>query len=298
MVETNKPYSLVRGKVMRVTQLDSCGAKNLGPNSTVVTDGFVSVALAANNAAGVDIEVVNANGKTCIRDVPCPEFLGYDLTITLCGVNPELWNLFTGQPKVFDVVSLLATGMRVNSDVNPCDNAFAIELWSNVPDDACSGAAKTYGYLLLPFVTGGSLGDFSVENNALNFTINGARTKKLSQWGVGPYLPVAGAAGVPAALSTAINPGDHLHMQLTNIAPPTPSISSIPLGTLATGATAGIPATLTPANSYAPANLAAAIALAGAFVASPATNWTAGQYVLWEDGTKGRWNGTAWVVAP
>lgn len=64
--------------------------------------------------------------------------------------------------------------------------------------------------------------------------------------------------------------------------------------TNATGATAGTPGTFTPAGSEAPTNLAGMTGV----TASPATNWTAGQYIATGEGSKVRWNGTTWVAAP
>jgi hypothetical protein len=52
--------------------------------------------------------------------------------------------------------------------------------------------------------------------------------------------------------------------------------------------------TFTPAGATPPANLAA---LAGV-TATPATAWTAGQYVLLADGSKAHWTGSAWVAGP
>lgn len=63
---------------------------------------------------------------------------------------------------------------------------------------------------------------------------------------------------------------------------------------MATGATAGIPGTWTPAGATPRANPAS---MAG-IVASPATAWTSGQYVQTQlAGAAGRttWTGTAWV---
>lgn len=68
----------------------------------------------------------------------------------------------------------------------------------------------------------------------------------------------------------------------------------------ATGATAGIPGTWTPAGSVPPLSPTELIAGNPAtVVASPATAWTTGQYVQTRTaGTGGRayWNGTAWVA--
>jgi hypothetical protein len=60
----------------------------------------------------------------------------------------------------------------------------------------------------------------------------------------------------------------------------------------ATGATAGVPGTFTPAGAAAPANLASMTGL----VASPATAWTTGQYVLLGDASNAHWDSTAWVT--
>lgn len=65
---------------------------------------------------------------------------------------------------------------------------------------------------------------------------------------------------------------------------PTPSV--------ATGATAGIPGSWTPAGSTAPADLAACASV----TASPATAWTTGQYVVTGDNAHVHWGGSAWAT--
>jgi len=72
------------------------------------------------------------------------------------------------------------------------------------------------------------------------------------------------------------------------------------LWNFATGATAGTPGTWTPGGSIVPASPAAVIAgTPRVIVASPASNWTVGQYVqTLTAGAPGQvyWNGTAWVA--
>jgi hypothetical protein len=72
-----------------------------------------------------------------------------------------------------------------------------------------------------------------------------------------------------------------------------------PAPVAATGATAGIPGTWTPPGSTPPATVAAL--QSSGVVASPATGWTAGQYV--QTGTAGApgqacWTGSGWVGGP
>lgn len=75
-----------------------------------------------------------------------------------------------------------------------------------------------------------------------------------------------------------------------------------PTATPATGATAGVPGAWTPGGSTPPTTVANLIAgTPNAITASPATAWTAGQYV--QTGTAGlpgqaHWDGAAWVAAP
>ena len=287
-------FPLVRGRVMRVTRLDGCGAVASAECSAIVSDGFVSVALTAVINEGEAINVTNAAGRVCVSDTPAPSFTGYTVVITFCQVDPALYAMMTGQAQVFnsdgDVV-----GFRMSSDVDSSDSGFALEVWSNVPSVACSteGAAGTYGYTLLPFVQGGVLGDFTIENNAVTFTVQNAATKTGSGWDVGPYDVVLDDTD-PSPLLLPIGTGDHLHIQLTEVAPPEPSDDCIASGPAPTGATAGIPGVWTPTDAYA----ASTLAEMSGITASPSTAWTTGQYMLLDDGSKAHWNGTAWAAGP
>jgi hypothetical protein len=136
------------------------------------------------------------------------------------------------------------------------------------------------------------VGDFTIGNDAVNFTLSGAKSKDGNAWGEGPYDVVKDETGNPGPLLDDVDPDDHLWMQLTTVEPPEPSCDPIPVGTAATGATAGTPGTYTPDGSFGPADLASAASL----TASPTTLWTTGQYIVLEDGTDAHWSGTAWVA--
>ena len=291
----NKCFPLVRGRAMRVTALDGCGRPASGACASAVTDGFISVALTAVTDAGTDISVTNASGKVCVREAACPTLTGYTAVISFCEVNPAMYSMLSGQSPVYDAEGT-AVGFRVNSDRSACDYGFALELWSSVPSVACDpaagGAQGNFGYLLLPFMQGGTLGDFTIENGAVTFTINGAATKTGSGWDVGPYDVVADAGGQAGPLLTPILSGDHLHVQYTTVAPPEPACDCDSNGTKATGATAGEPGTWTPPDSYAPTNLQDATGV----TASPATAWATGEYVVLGDNSHAHWSGTAWVT--
>lgn len=286
-------FSLVRGRVARVTVEDGCGNRVLGPKGTITTAGFTTVAYTAVTNTGEAISVTNANGDECISDTPVPKFTGYTVNITFCQVDPELYTALTGNPVVYAADGTTPVGFDVNDDVDQSASGFALEVWSRVPAGSCEGGAQQFGYFISPFLQGGTIGDFSIENAAVTFQVTGAATKGGNAWGVGPYDVVLDETDVPGPLNTALSDRNHLHMELTSVPPPTDT-GAIALGVPATGATAGIPATLTPTNSYPPADLAAASTL----TASPTTAWTTGQYVLLGDGTKAHWTSSAWAAGP
>jgi hypothetical protein len=233
----NKCFSLVRGRVMRVTRLDGCGNVIDGADSSIVSDGFITIGLTANIDEGTEISVTNAAGKVCILDSPCPVFTGYDISVEFCGVNPGLIDIMTGQTSVGDGATPTpnTVGFRMNSGVNACDVGFALEVWSQVPTAVCEvGSGTNYGYFLIPFVKGGVIGDFTIGNDAVNFTLSGANSKDGSAWGTGPYDVVMDAAGlVEGPLLVPIDPKDHLHMQLTTVAPPDPDCDYVAVTALA-----------------------------------------------------------------
>jgi hypothetical protein len=295
-----KKYSLIRGRALRVTRLDGCGNPVPGPDSVVATKGFISVGLTANTEEGEAISVTNANGDICISDTPAPKFTGYGVEVSLCGVDPNLVNLMTNQPLVYDgSATPEAVGFRVNSKVDLDDSGFSIEMWSGVPAAVCEpGQSQQFGYFLLPFLKGGVLGDLTIENGPVNFSITGAQTKDGSSWGVGPYNVVTDEDGDASPLLEPIDPNDHLHVQLTNVAPPVTENAPTALGVPATGVTAGIPGAAVPANSYFPADFAELDA--STLAPSVTTAWTNNQYIRLRDGSTAHWAGTTakWEVGP
>lgn len=293
-------FPLVRGRTMRVTKTDGCCAPAFGPDNMVVTDGFVSVALTANINTPDEIVITNANGKTCVRDAGCPEFQGYGVEITFCEVSPCLFSLVTGQPTVLDANGEVV-GFRMNSGVSVCDSGFALEVWMGVPGVACSGDAGGFGYLLLPCLQGGVIGDFTIENAAITFTITGANTKAGNGWGSGPYEVVDDGSGTATVLPMPLDPDDHLYVSFTTVAPPDETDGCVelqpPAAVPATGATAGVPGFWTPAGSTPPAD--AAGATTANITANPATDWTPGQYVQGSTAGAGgemHWDAGAWVA--
>lgn len=216
-----KSFPLVRGRTMRVTKLDGCGRPVAGAENQIVTDGYVSVALTAEINEAEEIEVINANGQTCVRDPGCPEFKGYSVEVTFCNVSPALFTMVTGQESVVNAAGD-DVGFKMNSDVSACDSGFALEVWAGVPGVACAGVAGAYGYVLIPYIRAGVIGDFTIENAAITFTVSNATTQDGNGWGTGAYRVVLNNAtpAVAAVLPEALDVNDHLYVVFTEVAPP------------------------------------------------------------------------------
>lgn len=220
----------LRGKVMRITKLNACGGYTAGPASVVVTKGFVSIAQTANYRDPDEYEVVNANGDLCVNERSESQLKWLDLVITLCEVDVEALNLMTGSPLVLDEATPTPNnvGFRTREGVTA---SFALEVWTDLAGSgACAGGTARYGYVLMPWVKSGTVGDVTIENAAASFTVN-ARTSAGSLWGTGPYniRNTAAVSPVPAKLISAINALDHRHIEVVTLAPPTPACGAATL---------------------------------------------------------------------
>lgn len=237
-VKSSKCFTPVRGKAMRATKVDGCGRPVYSDEGSVTTDGFVSISFTANTDEGEEINVTNAAGNTCVRDTPCPKFLNYTVEFEFCNVDPYLFALLTGQ----DVITIpdpdnpddeIAIGFAVCSTNDGCAQGFALEVWTGAPGVACDedadADAQAGGYILLPYLQGGTVGDFTIENDAVSFTVTGAATKDGSKWGAGPYPVQADpTTGEPGPLNTPVTDCQHLYVIQTTVAPPTPACGPRP----------------------------------------------------------------------
>lgn len=218
-------YSLLRVPAVRVTKLDACGAVVSGLSS-VASNGIITIEQTVEQEDRQDFFTLNADGQPCVRDTSPPILKWINVTITFCQVDPEMFNIMTAEPLVLnDAASPSAVGFRTREgSVN--DANFAFEAWMRVAGDSACDGGVNYGYFLLPWVKEATVGDMTMENGTANFTVSG-RTSYNSPWGTGPYnirLVESGAnSGQPAKLLTSINSLDHRHMQLTTLAPPTPT---------------------------------------------------------------------------
>jgi len=242
-----KCASFVRGRALRVTRLDSCGRPIIGDDSVVVSKGFTSVGYTANTDEGEEINVSNAAGETCVREPAKPKFLGYTVEITFCNVDPDLFAMLTGQRTVMDENGDVI-GFTMDTAVSSGDVHFSLEVWAGSPGgDTCNnpGAGGSFGYFLLPYLQGGVVGDFQIENAEVTFTVSGASTLDGNRWGLGLHPAVLDSSGAASLLVDPLTSTDHLLAIITGLKPPVSQCGSRPYLDPSNSAPGGSTATAT-----------------------------------------------------
>lgn len=211
-------FSPILGKRIRVTELDDCG--NILPTSRfIVTDGFVTVTISAEVEDGTEILVRNASGAICINEKAAPSLKNLGVEIEFCGVNPSLIAMVTNAEEYENLEEDVIGFTVAEGEIT---GKFALELWTGLAGQACGeGGTEASGYLLLPLVNAGTLGDIEIGGeDAITFSLANSTTKGGNSWGVGPYDVSRDGDNAPAPLPTALDSLDHLLIMLTDVAPP------------------------------------------------------------------------------
>lgn len=211
-------FSPVLGKRYRVITLDSCG--RVTPQSEFITgDGFVSVKLSSETEDGVEILQKKFTGALCVNEKKADSFKYFTLETEFCGVNPDLLTAMTNAEPYRDAAGDVSGFTVPEGDI---DKVFALELWMGLSSQGCDdGAEEASGYMLLPMVQAGVLGDIELGGeDAVTFSMTGGRTKGGNGWGTGPFPVVFGADLKPSKLPTPLDPLDHLLLMNTGLSVP------------------------------------------------------------------------------
>lgn len=214
-------FTPVLGKRLRVVSLDECANTPASgtQDAMAVTNGFISVALSSEVEDGAEIITKKADGSLCVNEMLASSFKRFSIEAEFCGVDPGVLSIVTNA-EIYENYEAIAAGIVVPEGT--IDKKFSLELWTGLSGEACApGDEEASGYMLLPFVQSGVLGDMTIDGeNAITFSLTGAYTKGGNTWGVGPFNVLSDEGGDPAPLPTALDSLDHLLLIATNIAPP------------------------------------------------------------------------------
>ena len=215
-------FPFAQGRRLRVTKLDNCGNPDEEDTcARVVSKGFVQVSVGSQVINGTTIEPLNASGDLCYQVRSPDQFARHTLSIEFCEVDPSLFSMVVNANQVLDYAGDIVGFQTVQG---ASDAGYALEIWMGVPGVDCpaqgDNPVDSLGYVLFPFVIPGALGDFTIANDAVTFSVSGF-TQGNGNWLQGPYDIVAiGADNAPGPLIEALPSDVHAHLQWTSIPAP------------------------------------------------------------------------------
>lgn len=281
-----KVLKSIKGRALRITRLDECGAPVPGPCSTIVSHSFVSVTLSAEVESGEEQSQKNAWGEYCVNDKDPDITKWVNTSIVLCEIHPDILDVIGGANPV--IVGGDTVGVTFGPQAPTA--AFAIEVWTKKSGSgACGdGGVLEWGYFVVPWIRNGRIdGDVTIENAPLNLTLVGEGIGASGDWGVGPYTP-------PPFGTFAFPAGDLWGMGVTAVQPPEPTNGCAPLaigGADPSAVEAGDEFPADPAITASDAPNAALLESQGYLTTGAA--WATGEFFSVGE-FQFYWNGTAW----
>lgn len=211
-------FTPIRGKRIRVTELDECG-RVMPTSRKIVTNGFVTVTIAAEVEDGTETTLRRADGALCVSELDNPSLKYLTLEIEFCQVNPSLISFLTSaiEYSAFDDDII---GMEVPEGEISGRSSF--EMWTGLAGGSCTNGGQAGGYFNLPHLRSGTLGDITVDGeNAVTFTVTGAITHRLDAAARNLYPVLRDPdTGDPAIPPGPVDPLMHMQILFTELAPP------------------------------------------------------------------------------
>lgn len=216
---STKILKSIKGKTVRLTRLDECGAPVDGSCSTLVSDCFVSVTMSGEYEAGDEFIQKNAWGELCINDKDGDVLKRVNIAIQFAEVNPDALDIIAQANPVMSGYEVI--GSSFGTDLN--QSSFALEIWTKRTGQDCSPEGlPEWGYFLVPFVKNGKIdGDITIENGVLALNLMGEAFPASNSWGIGPYSENAFVEQFPT--------GDIFGMVVTTVQPPADTAGCVPL---------------------------------------------------------------------
>jgi hypothetical protein len=211
----------IKGRVVRLVKLDTCGNPVTGAGSAVVVSkGFVRVQSAPQYEEGEEFIQKLADGSLCVNEKDPSQLKRVQLTIDWCQIDPDAVAIITGERLLMNGT----TGVGAAFGEGLIEARYSLELWQNVSGaGACtpSGVAN-YVYWAFPNVGNSQIGDYTVENGTSTFQTVSDTKGAGYLWGNGP-----GTAGPWLPGTETLQTDEHFAYSITQVAPPTPSCGAV-----------------------------------------------------------------------
>lgn len=214
MPTTTVCYTPIKGRVLRVTLLDTCGNVVTGTSGAqIVSSGFTQVSSSAQYDTGDRTINRTADDALCVNDKVPDILTNFELDMMFCLFDPGL------------VANTISPARLLTSSASPTGTGFALaegaavthwslEVWQRVSGRAActSGGLTQWVYNAWPHLTDGKIGDYLISSapSVLEITANSLAVSP--NWTIGNTWLGAGAVSVVP---------DHWFQNLTTATPPT-----------------------------------------------------------------------------
>lgn len=208
-----------QGTVLRLVKLNTCGAPVTGASSAVVvTPGYISINAEPQYVDGDVFRDKRADGELCLNKVTKNAYANSNITIAMCVLDPDAKVLLTGGRLLSTTAPVSGTGVAYGYN-NP-DAHVSVETWQPLSGrGACDPTTgqQMYVYWAWMHTWNYKVNAFTIENGALNLTVQGMTEYPSALWGRGPG---SGPYWIDSAIDTTSYIDDYL-WNITSTAPPT-----------------------------------------------------------------------------
>lgn len=207
----------IKGVVMRIVQLDTCGNPVTGASShVVVTNLFSQVQMTPQYEAGTEFFERTADGTIGINQMDPPILKRMQLQVDLLSVDPDMMPYVMSAREL--VTSAPVSGYGFGISEGPSTAHYSMEVWQRVAGaGACSpGGIVQYVYNAWPHCTNTQVQAYTIANakSTMQFECTTAAASPL--WADGPGASTWLPTGTPTALTT-----EHWLWNITTNPPPT-----------------------------------------------------------------------------
>lgn len=177
---------------LRVAALDSNGEPLVGSDNGYVTNSLINVDVGIDLSTGVDLEKKNGCGSVC-QTYKGPDIIKRaNLKAALCELDLQLASLIIGGDLITTHPGLVSFGWQFPHIADAAPNGVCFEVWTKAWDggqqatpSSLSNAAG-YWHWVFPRATF-QLSDMTMDENFLEFAVEGFGEENASMWWKGPF---------------------------------------------------------------------------------------------------------------
>jgi hypothetical protein len=211
----------IKGKIIRLTQVDLCGVPITGASGRVMTmASFTKVEQAPQIEDGTEFFERTADGSLCVNQKDSPILKRMQLTVTMCSVDPDAAPMMLSARELTTTGPVSGTGFAVIEGAST--SHFTMEVWQNVAGSgACDPTGlQRYIYNAWPHCLNVQLQNYTIENAKSELAFMCETQGAGPTWGHGPGSGPDTAKWLPLGAGGNTTTADHWLWNITTVAPP------------------------------------------------------------------------------